>query len=100
MFPREHSGNFIINIGFKRLLKIAMTLISFPLACNDIHCSLILTKYAHYLSDIDEYSEAHPLKMNECHPNASCINTQGSYNCFCNTTFIGNGLNARVRMVS
>ena len=29
--------------------------------------------------------------MNDCHPNASCVNTQGSYNCSCNPTYIGNG---------
>ena len=30
--------------------------------------------------------------MNKCHPNASCTNTQGSYNCSCNPNYIGNGL--------
>ena len=40
------------------------------------------------LSDVDECSEAHPFKMNKCHPNASCTNTQGSYNCSYNPTFI------------
>ena len=29
--------------------------------------------------------------MNDCHPNASCVNTQSSYNCSCNPTYIGNG---------
>ena len=29
--------------------------------------------------------------MNDCHRNASCVNTQGSYNCSCNPTYIGNG---------
>ena len=29
--------------------------------------------------------------MNECHQNASWINTQGSYNCSCSSTYIGNG---------
>ena len=45
------------------------------------------------LSDIDECSEAHTVKMNKCHPNASCTNTQGSYNCSCNPKYIGDGLN-------
>ena len=44
--------------------------------------------YVRSLSDVDECSEAHPFKMNKCHPNASCTNTQGSYNCSCNPTFI------------
>ena len=29
--------------------------------------------------------------MNDCHPNASCVNTQGSHNCYCNPTYFGNG---------
>ena len=47
--------------------------------------------YVRSLSDVDECSEAHPFKMSKCHPNASCTNTQGSYNCSCNPTFIGDG---------
>ena len=31
-----------------------------------------------FLSDVDECSKAHAVKMNGCHPNASCTNTQGS----------------------
>ena len=38
--------------------------------------------------------------MNECHPNASCINTQGSYNCSCNPKLIGDGFNCEGRFVS
>ena len=45
----------------------------------------------HVLSDVDECSEAHPVKMDKCHSNASCANTQGSFNCSCNPTFIGDG---------
>ena len=56
--------------------------------------------HAHYLSDIDECSEAHPLKMNECHPNTSCINTQGSFNCFCNPRHIGDGFNCKGTLFS
>ena len=43
------------------------------------------------LSDVDECSEAHPFKMNKCHPHASCTNTQGSYNCSSDPAFIGDG---------
>ena len=42
------------------------------------------------VSDTDECSEA-PTKMNKCHPNASCINTQGSYNCSCDPAYNGDG---------
>ena len=95
MFLGEHSSNFIISTGVKRLQKIIVTLISFILSCNDIYFSLILTKYAHYLSDIDECCEAHPSKMIKCHPNASCINTQGSYNCSCKPTYMGSGFECK-----
>ena len=43
------------------------------------------------LLDTDECSGAHAVKLNKCHPNASCINTKGSYNCLCNPTYTGNG---------
>ena len=29
--------------------------------------------------------------MNDCHPNASCVNTQGSHYFSCNLTYFGNG---------
>ena len=38
-------------------------------------------------SDIDECSE----ENFTCHPNATCINTQGSYNCQCKDGFEGDG---------
>ena len=49
--------------------------------------------------DIDECSEADAVKMNNCHLNASCINTQGSYNCSCNPTYIGDGFNCESTFV-
>ena len=58
----------------------------FPLASL---CSIFVTSFL----DIDKCSEAGAVKMNNCHLNASCINTQGSYNCFCNPTYIGDGFN-------
>ena len=33
------------------------------------------------------------VKMNNCHPNASCTGIQGSYNYSCNPKYIGNGFN-------
>ncbi|CAH3159148.1 unnamed protein product [Pocillopora meandrina] len=33
--------------------------------------------------------------MNECHPNAPCINTQGSYHCSCHPTYVGNGFECK-----
>ena len=46
-------------------------------------------KYTYFFSDINECNESHEMK--KCHQNASCINTQGSYNCSSNPTYIGNG---------
>nr|XP_058947345.1 neurogenic locus notch homolog protein 2-like [Pocillopora verrucosa] len=46
-------------------------------------------------TDIDECSEVHAVKMNKCHPNASCTNSQGSYNCFCNPKHIGDGFECK-----
>ena len=65
----------------------------FSLTLSDQVFNNFFNYYVRSLSDVDECSEAHPMKMNNCYPNASCANTQGSYNCSCNPTFIGNGLN-------
>jgi hypothetical protein len=39
------------------------------------------------ISDIDECSEG----IFSCHQNATCINTQGSYNCQCKDGYGGDG---------
>ena len=54
----------------------------------DIHqaCANVPPCYSH--SDIDECSSA-----NECHQNATCNNTKGSYNCTCKDGFEGDGKN-------
>lgn len=45
------------------------------------------TKTQFNFPDIDECS----LGTNECHTNASCSNTFGSYNCQCKNGYTGNG---------
>ena len=40
-------------------------------------------------TDIDECSRG----TNDCHISAECTDTDGSFNCSCNTGFIGNGVN-------
>ena len=41
-----------------------------------------------FLSDINECA----FELDDCHPNATCIDTFGSYECACNSGFIGNGI--------
>ena len=51
---------------------------------NSLTCSLLVTNLYHISNrgrspvDNDECSEGYVVKMNDCHPNASCVNTQGS----------------------
>lgn len=63
----------------------------FTLAETDLFDLGSRVKYTCSFSDIDECKESHSIKINECHQNASCINTEGSYNCSCNRAYIGNG---------
>ena len=39
------------------------------------------------LPDIDECAAG----MDDCHEEASCMNTDGSYTCICNTGYAGSG---------
>ena len=40
--------------------------------------------------DVDEYCA---LQTDNCHFNAECINTKGSYVCFCNMGYFWDGVN-------
>lgn len=40
--------------------------------------------------DVDECG----LGLHDCHPDAKCTNTHGSYNCQCRRGFIGDGKNS------
>ena len=56
-------------------------------------CSLLVTNLYH-ISQPRIFASRHwrvQWGMNGCHPNASCVNTQGSHNCSCNPTYFGNG---------
>ena len=75
----------IINFFFATLNLYIVILLHY--ASNIPFC----VKYVFFLPDIDE------CKINVCHHNASCTNTQGSYNCTCNPGYIGDGLNCKGR---
>ena len=44
-------------------------------------------------SDFNKCGEAHAVKRNECHPNATCTDNQGSYNCSWNPKGIRDDFN-------
>ena len=51
----------------------------------------VCTNIKYYdFADIDECSSP---DANNCSVNASCINTEGSFNCSCNKGFAGDGFN-------
>ena len=85
----------IRNIGV--ILNFILCDIKFLYSCRDYDLFYLgcKVKYACSLSDIDECKEGHDIKMKKCHPNASCINTQGSYNCSCNPTYTGSGFECK-----
>ena len=61
----------------------------FCLGCKIINMHLVpMIPPTHSHSDIDECSSA-----NECHLDATCTNTKGSYNCTCQDGFEGDGKN-------
>lgn len=44
--------------------------------------------YATLLSDVDECASS---ELNQCHPQASCTNTDGSFTCTCEEGYAGDG---------
>ena len=91
---KKHFALFIINIGVQRLRVPNFVKISFLCLLVTFFVAWFWRNMC-YLSDIDECSEAHTVKMNKCHPKATCTNTQGSYNCSCIPRYIGDGFKCK-----
>ena len=58
---------------------------------NEAHNIVCLYKTLHWIliyfpSYLDD-DECESLSTNDCHDNATCTNTEGSYSCFCNDGF-------------
>ena len=50
--------------------------------------TLLISNLNHFvLSDVDECT----LSLLNCHENATCNNTEGSFDCYCKEGFTGNG---------
>ena len=60
---------------------------------NRMNCSVIMQTNQTVQWSYDHCPDADEcrLKLDDCHGNASCINTDGSYNCICNRGFTGDG---------
>ena len=83
-----------------KTLKIYLRKIESRRGCYILPWPGFVTNLSHFSSyfvlwDIDECSEAHAVKMNKCHPNASCTNTWGSYNCSCIPGYTGDGFQCK-----
>ena len=79
---------------------------SFLCACNEgftgdgFNCTGIvqdpsnLTPMYSFILDIDECSTG----MNNCSSNATCDNTQGGFNCSCNSGYQGDGITCQSKI--
>ena len=93
IYLKKNYGLKNIGLSFLLILKVwrVQDITRFQLVLYWLQIFTISLDWRRSLLDIDECSEVYDVKMNDCHLNASCVNTQGSYNCSCNPTYIGNG---------
>ena len=74
----------VMDIFVKVLLSNNLSL--FPFLCSFL--LITRTKTSTYASDVNECT----LNLHNCHEQATCANTLGSYSCACNSGWTGNGL--------
>ena len=64
------------------------TTVQFNFKCMNLHtCFYQLLFHDLWTADVDECATG----TDSCHDNATCHNTRGSYVCYCNTGYVGNG---------
>ena len=51
------------------------------------HCAVGFMSLIYYLSDVNECS----VELHDCSATATCTNTEGSFLCYCNPGYSGNG---------
>ena len=56
---------------------------------------LVIVESLFFLPDIDECEDGTAM----CHSNATCSNTEGSYNCTCVNGYSGDGFNCTSKML-
>ena len=79
-------------LGILEMVLTVQVRISFIGLCKTFYYSCLLLNSSIFL-DIDECFS------NPCHNNASCTDTEGSFDCQCNTGYSGNGLNCSSKYV-
>lgn len=67
----------------------------YTLDSNGVNCS---GQFPWLCVQVPVYSPSFPLDVDEClsrpcHPNATCVNTEGSFTCVCANNFEGDGMN-------
>ena len=61
-----------------------------PSVMVSVKCTLCTTVSNHFTTCISDINEC-LLKLDMCSSNATCINTEGGYNCSCNAGYHGDG---------
>ena len=77
--------NVLVTLAMKEMdSTVQVRLLAIP----TLHCSHVLTECTIPL-DVDECSR----NLDNCHPSATCSDTEGSFDCTCSSGFEGVGVN-------